>query len=537
MRDRNLFGEIVPLKDMFVKNRTNTNKEKAKKLASTHIVPNHNIEHAIETVAFLKSMLAIHSNNVPIENILYYIGTKLTGRDIEEYAIYKSDMQFEIPNVVAREHDLLGSVYQYLMTKSVRLGKGSFYTNRNMIEDIISKLDIKKNDTILDPACGSGNLLLNSKIYNPQQIFGIDNDPIAIMCCKFNYYLKFGNNAPEPKLYCMDFVDFILSNKVHFDYVICNPPFGATLNITSLYNSTVKTEDSLTYFVEHASVLADTSLFILPESVLNVKKHTALRKWMLDNLNIEDITSYGANFSGTMFPIVTLKLSIGQSSPNFIFDGKIISKEDIKNIPFYYLRPIDKQTAIVIKKVFDKQAQSLKGCIFALGVVTGNNKTKLYDNQIPGSEPIITGKEIDPFEIATPRKFIIYDRANLQQVAPDNLYRADEKLVYKTVSRNMIFAIDNNRRLTLNSANFIIPKGLSISTKCLMALLNSRLYNLLNKVIYGENKISRTNLENLPLPNIPVEQQRQIENYIDKKDYNAIDGVINSIFGVSESIL
>ena len=58
MRDRNLFGEIVPLKEMFVKNRTNTNKEKAKKLASTHIVPNHNIEHVIETGAFLKSMLA-----------------------------------------------------------------------------------------------------------------------------------------------------------------------------------------------------------------------------------------------------------------------------------------------------------------------------------------------------------------------------------------------------------------------------------------------------------------------------------------------
>ena len=481
-------------------------------------------------------MLLLRSEGVSIEQILYYIGTKLIGKPLDEYSSLSSSLAFDIPNNVMQEHDLLGSVYQFLRTKRERLESGSFYTNRSMVERIVSSLDIKSSDTILDPACGSGNLLFNSKILNPSQVFGIDSDPIAVMCCKFNYYLKFGNNAPAPQIYCKDFIDFVRSNQKHFNFIICNPPFGATLNISSLYHSTVKTEDSLTYFVEHGALMADTSVFILPESVLNVKKHTELRKWLLDNVGIEQITSYGSNFSGTMFPIVTMVISTKSTNDGFLFDGKKVYKKDILNIPFCYFRPIDKDTADLIKKVFDKQTQSLRGSIFALGVVTGDNKSKLYDKQVPYSEPIITGKEVTPFTILPPKKYIIYDRSNLQQVAPDSLYRAEEKLVYKTVSRKMVFAIDNSRSLTLNSANFIIPKNLTISTKCLMALLNSSLYNMLNSVIYGENKISRTNLENLPLPDISIEQQRRIESCIDNRDFESVDRIIYSIFDVVEPI-
>lgn len=65
-----------------------------------------------------------------------------------------------------------------------------------------------------------------------------------------------------------------------------------------------------------------------------------------------------------------------------------------------------------------------------------------------------------------------------------------------------------------------------------MALLNSDLYNILNKILYGENKISRTNLENLPLPDISKSQQKIIENCIDKEDYKMLNEIIYSIFDI-----
>ena len=186
----------------------------------------------------------------------------------------------------------------------------------------------------------------------------------------------------------------------------------------------------------------------------------------------------------------------------------------------------------MIKKVFDKKTQSLKGSLFGLGVVTGDNKNKVFAVRADDLEPVITGKDITKYKIATPTKYIKYDRSALQQVAPDALYRSKEKIIYKTVSRDMIFALDTTGTLTLNSANFFIPQNLTISNKCLVALLNSPLYNKLNKLLYGENKISRTNLENLPIPDIDKQTQNQIEKFIDTEEYSKVETIINEIFGL-----
>lgn len=94
----------------------------------------------------------------------------------------------------------------------------------------------------------------------------------------------------------------------------------------------------------------------------------------------------------------------------------------------------------------------------------------------------------------------------------------------------MSFAIDYDKRLTLNSANFFIPKGLSISNKCIVALLNSSLYEKLNVLLFGENKISKTNLENLPFPDIDKELQKQLEDMVDKEKYKEIDMFVDNLY-------
>ena len=516
-----------------VSNRTNKNRAKKERLQKEYILPSHNIKHPKETIPFLKQLLEEHKKGVDVKAILFGVSKQLLGMELAEYKHYDKGFYISVPAKVKQETDLIGSIYQYLTPKDVRLASGSFYTNESMIEDIVKQLDINETDVVFDPAVGSGNLIFNSKIKHPEQIVGIDYDEIAVFCCKVNYYLKFGNNAPAPKIYQSDFCQFILKNREQFDYVLCNPPFGATLDVSCLAKMCVATEDSLTYFVIYATPLAKKkAVFILPESVINVKKHTDLRKWILDNNYLTEIKSYGANFSGTMFPIITLTLDKNNKADSFKYDSDKIKTSTIKDIPFYYFRPINDQTEVLIKKVFDKKTQSLKGSLFGLGVVTGDNKNKVFSVKTDGLEPVITGKDITKYKIAKPTKYIKYDRNNLQQVAPDSLYRSKEKIIYKTVSRDMIFALDTTGTLTLNSANFFIPQNLTISNKCLVALLNSSLYNKLNKLLYGENKISRTNLENLPLPDIDKQMQNQIEKFIDNEEYSKVETIINGIFGL-----
>ena len=94
----------------------------------------------------------------------------------------------------------------------------------------------------------------------------------------------------------------------------------------------------------------------------------------------------------------------------------------------------------------------------------------------------------------------------------------------------MNFAIDTTKSLTLNSANFFIKRNIPISSKCLIGLLNSQVYEKLNKLLYGENKIGRINLENLPIPYIDENIQIMIEKLIDDEKYDEIDKIISQLF-------
>lgn len=531
-------GDIIVKK--IVSNRTNKNRSKQSRLSCEYVLPSHNIKYPDTTVPFLRNLLELHKSGYAIGSVLFAVSRALLGTELSEYKKFDSGLVLDIPEKVKHENDLMGSVYQYLTPKDARLSKGTFYTNASMTENIVSKMDIKDTDVIFDPACGSGNLLFNSKIKRPEQIIGVDFDELAVMCCKVNYYLKFGLNAPSPKIFHDDFFKYILNNNLEVDYVLCNPPFGATIDVSCLLRGDdISTEDSLTYFVEYATPLAKKkAVFILPESVINVKKHTDLRAWILNKSNLLEINSYGANFSGTMFPIITLSLDNNSSKDTFIYDGDIVKKHIITKIPYSYFRPINRKNEILLSKVFKKNKQSLLGSVFGLGIVTGDNKKKVFSDYKKGAEPVITGKDINKYNIKKPTRYIFYDRDNLQQVAPDALYRNKQKIIYKTVSRDMIFALDTTGTLTLNSANFFIPKkDLTISVKCLLALLNSRLYDKLNKILYGENKISRTNLENLPIPDIDIDTQKLLERFVDAQEYGAIDAVIDDWFGFDTTTL
>jgi len=519
-----------------VKNRTNNVKIKSEKLSKTHVIPTHNIKYNQDTIPFLKELLD-KKNNYTTEQILYSVGKKLLGYDLEEYIKYNSDLDINIPDNTIKEHDLLGTIYQYLTPKNIRLDKGSFYTSENMIESIIKNEMITESDTIFDPSCGSGNLLFTSKVKNPEQIYGVDLDEIAIMCCKFNYYLKFGKTAPAPKIYCMDYFDYIEKFKRKYDYVINNPPFGATLDVSKMSRFTVDTEDSLTFFVEHCSKLSNKkSIFILPESVTNVKKHTKLRKWLLDNVNLSKINSFGSNFSGTIFPIISMIVDNTSKSNTLIYDNKLVNKQLYYTLPFYYFRPISEEDQKFIIKIFNKKTQSLKDSVFGLGIVTGNNKKYVFNEEDPKYIKTLTGKNITKYNIVGKPKYINKDLNLYQQVANENLYKTKGKFIYKVVSNDLNFVLDNEGVYTLNSANFFIPKNLTITNKCLLALLNSEIYDKLNKLLFGENKVSKLNLQNLPIPSLNETTKLKLEKAIDDKKYEIVNEILHDYFELDKDI-
>ena len=178
----------------------------------------------------------------------------------------------------------------------------------------------------------------------------------------------------------------------------------------------------------------------------------------------------------------------------------------------------------------------MKESIWGLGIVTGDNKKHLKLKQGRGMEPIYTGKEIEAYTLKQPRYFVKYKRADYQQVAKDEIYRTDEKLVYKFISKNLVFSYDGSGSLFLNSANILIPRIPGMTIKTVLAFLNSETFKFLYKSLFGEIKILKGNLMELPFPEISPETNENLTKLVDEvlkgnnKALNKIDVLIYNLF-------
>ena len=176
---------------------------------------------------------------------------------------------------------------------------------------------------------------------------------------------------------------------------------------------------------------------------------------------------------------------------------------------------------------------------FALGIVTGNNQKHISTDK--KGEKIYTGKNITPYFITDTDNYIEYNRKNFQQAAPDEIYRAEEKLLYKFVSKKLVFGYDNQKRLFLNSANILIPMVENYSTLSVLAFLNSKLFQYIYKSKFNELKILKSNLKQLPFPVIDENTEEILsefsKKYLETKDekfLKDIDNQIYKIFGLTQ---
>lgn len=138
----------------------------------------------------------------------------------------------------AEGDDLLGDAYEYLMrhfaTESGK-SKGQFYTPAEVSRVMAKVIGINKSrsqsDSIYDPTCGSGSLLLKVADEAPHgiTIYGQENDNATRALAVMNMWLhghsdadiKQGNTLASPQ-----FDDDATGELKTFDYGVANPPFS-----------------------------------------------------------------------------------------------------------------------------------------------------------------------------------------------------------------------------------------------------------------------------------------------------------------------
>ena len=434
---------------------------------------------------------------------------------LNDYSNFEVIQEFLEINLPENEFDILGIIYQSYLNEGKKNILGSYYTPQKIVSNMIKSFDFSAGQNFLDPCCGSGAFLISIPAQNPNQIFGIDNDNVAVFIAKINILLKYSEFEFIPQIYCDDFLQGNNLDK-KFDYVATNPPWGAV-------TKNFKCNDSFSkFFIKSFKQLKNGGVirFLFPESVLNVAVHKDIRKFILDNTDIVSITKYDESFFNVMTKCIDIECKNKSNAKVFKFFSaeksrqiKIETFHETQNLIFNFLS--DEDTSI-IKSVKSKGEFSLEKSIWALGIVTGDNKNKLFQTPSENMEKIYTGKEIQQFTLKPAKNYLIYDRKNFQQVASDEIYRANEKLVYKFISNKLIFAYDDSQSLFLNSANILIPKIPSMDIKTVMAFLNSILFQFLYMKLFSEIKILKNNLIELPFPQLTDEENNYLKNLVEK---------------------
>jgi type I restriction enzyme M protein len=258
----------------------------------------------------------------------------------------------------AEGDDLLGDAYEYLMrhfaTESGK-SKGQFYTpaevSRVMARIVGVGQNTKQDDTVYDPTCGSGSLLLKVAAEAPRglTIYGQENDNATWALSRMNMILHDnatadiakGDTLVDPKFLTRD-VELRT-----FDFVVANPPFSDKSWTNGLENDydrfvygTPPQKNGDYAFLLHAlASLKSTGrgVIVMPHGVLfRGNAEATIRRNLLTHGFIKGVIGLPPNlFYGTGIPaclVVLDKPGAGEKRDVFMIDAsKGFVKDGNKN--------------------------------------------------------------------------------------------------------------------------------------------------------------------------------------------------------------
>ncbi|MHA1508599.1 MAG: N-6 DNA methylase [Promethearchaeota archaeon] len=159
--------------------------------------------------------------------------------------------ELEQISLLKSSKDILSDAFEIFVSKMLKDEGGQFFTPPNIVKFMVNYLDPEEDSKVLDPACGHGGFLLEtkellwSKIDNEQKkvriisnLHGIDKDLFLARICKL--YLEILSSG-KSNVFCEDSLDpfsyrdqakkIIKTN--YFDSILTNPPFGAKIPINN----------------------------------------------------------------------------------------------------------------------------------------------------------------------------------------------------------------------------------------------------------------------------------------------------------------
>lgn len=222
-----------------------------------------------------------------------------------------------------------GGIYEQILRDLQSAGNaGEFYTPRAVTRFIVNRVDPKLEDTVLDPACGTGGFLTCSIDHKRERyaksnkdrekiaatIYGVEKKPLPYMLCMTNMILHGIDTPTNIKLdntLSRAYTNY--SDKDRVNVIVTNPPFGGMEEdgIENNFPANFKTRETADLFMaviirrlKHQGRAA----VVLPDGFLfgeGVK--TRLKQQLLEECNLHTIVRLP---NGVFAPYTGIKTNV-----------------------------------------------------------------------------------------------------------------------------------------------------------------------------------------------------------------------------------
>ena len=268
---------------------------------------------------------------------------------LQDFADARLDLR---PSVVGEE-DVIGNVYEYLLERFASdAGKkaGEFYTPGQVSSLLAKLLAPQKGNTICDPTCGSGSLLIKVGLQADKRdfaLFGQEMNGTTHALCRMNMFLhgmdnfriEWGDTLRNPRLLEKD-------QLLKFDVVVANPPFSldkwghdeAAADPHRRYHRGLPPKSKgdwafISHMVETAREGTGKIGVVVPHGVLfRGAAEGKIRQRMIEENLLEAVIGLPANlFFGTGIPAAILLFNKGKTHGDVLFIDASREYKDAKN--------------------------------------------------------------------------------------------------------------------------------------------------------------------------------------------------------------
>jgi adenine-specific DNA-methyltransferase len=349
-----------------------------------------------------------------------------------------------------------------------------------------------------------------------------------------------------------------------FDIVIGNPPyvqFSMDKKTSSFkdylidkFGSSMGRLNTFGFFIHRGISLLQKGGYlgyIIPNTFLTQQYYTSLRQFVLDTCEIVSI----ATLEEMPFPSAVIEnvvIILKKQESNEIREHNTVKVKELGEESEHIISQID------FRKTFNssftislsdnsqkfsekivKQSLKLNELVFVNQAIAlaHDRKSSLFKEPIDGRyKKVLDGRDINRYVIDFSNTYLLFDLSKIHSCKREDIFLANEKLLFRRVGDSIIAAYDNEQYYALNTLVVITPKIPDINLKFILGILNSNLINSYYKLFLKSTKKVFSEIQARQVGQLPI-RKINFDNPGEKLFHDQIVTLVDKMIELNKKLL